>query len=113
MENKEASAPAAVENKEASAQAAMENKEASAAQGTPPAAVDAVQEAVKAFKPKAAQEQLKLDTVKKRLGRLFAPRADGTYLMDKKLVDMWHNPSTKDSVIEEFHKSGYDKVGLV
>ena len=53
---------------------------------------------------------LKRDTAKKRLSRFFAPRSDGSFLVDKALVQMYNDPKQKEDLISEFLKMDCDKV---
>ena len=51
------------------------------------------------------------DQMMKRLHRVFAPRADGTFIVPSELLEQWKDTRNggREKVIEEFKSSGFDK----
>ena len=49
-----------------------------------------------------------LSAVKKRIGRLMTPRADGKFKVPQELVDEWHK-GDQDKIAAEFAQAGLDK----
>ena len=56
-----------------------------------------------------AGEEVKRSVVKKRLARLFAPRADGTMLVPEELVKQYKDLNQREGLIDEFVQAGFDK----
>ena len=55
------------------------------------------------------QEEVSTSNIKKRLGQLFAPRCDGSYLVPKELVEQYKDPKQRPALEAEFKKAGLDK----
>ena len=51
---------------------------------------------------------ISFNTVKKRIDRLMAPKADGTFKVPKDLVDEWKR-GNQASLVDEFQRAGLDK----
>ncbi|CAE7266410.1 unnamed protein product [Symbiodinium sp. CCMP2592] len=53
--------------------------------------------------------EVKLSSVKKRMARMFAPRADGTFLVPKELVEQYKDLKQRAELEKKFLKAGLDK----
>ena len=76
-------------------------------QQRPPARSSALSAVVQAADKQ--KDEVNRANVKKRLGRLLAPRVDGTFLVPQELVDQYKDLSRRDELVDEFIQSGLDK----
>lgn len=55
------------------------------------------------------------DQMMKRLHRVFAPRANGTFIVWSEFLEQWRDTQNggREKVIEEFKNSGFDKDSRV
>lgn len=57
--------------------------------------------------------ELSKSAIDKRMRRVMAPRADGSYLVPQEIRDQYRDPLERDSVRAMFEKCGYEPVGFL
>lgn len=67
------------------------------------------------FRPasKLPPMELSKSAIDKRMRRVMAPRADGSYLVPQEIRDQYRDPLERDSVRAMFEKCGYEPVGFL